>query len=157
MGYRRGGRNGGSERLNTRPAICVLCYATFEATTSYGLCHACWQRDKLREWDRLQSAYKDARRAKVPATLELPEWLSILSDFNGRCAYCLVSWYARIACVDERKGLVKGNVVPICLACREHKLLSWGEAVSRVQAYIDGAHLQDIFEDVGIVSETSLD
>src|SRR5579864_1115207 len=116
--------------MNKRPAICVLCYATFEATTMYGLCHACWQKDKLREWDRLQSAYKEARRANVPHTLDLPEWLSILSDFSGKCAYCLVAWYSRIERVDESKGLTKGNVVPICLACREHKLLSWDVAVS---------------------------
>lgn len=120
--------------------ICAMCYAAFESQTSYGLCPDCWTKDRLREYDRLQSAYKEARRRDQPALLELRQWLTILSDFAGRCAYCQVHWYQLIETVDTDLGVVQGNVVPICYGCREHKRVGWQNAASRVRAYLDGEH-----------------
>lgn len=124
--------------MNNRSCTCALCATPFDATTSYGLCPACWSKDRLREWDRLRSATYYATRANVRATLTLPEWLTILSDFRGRCAYCLKDYYSLIERVDMRKGLVWGNVVPVCRACKVHKDSSWDTAVDRVASYLHG-------------------
>lgn len=124
--------------MNNRSCICALCGIQFIATTSYGLCPACWNKDRLREYDRLCSVQRFLTHAGVLAPLTLPEWLSILSDFRGRCAYCLEQRYQLIERVNEHKGLVRGNVVPICRGCRVHKLSSWETAVERVQYYLNG-------------------
>lgn len=136
-------------------SICAMCFSSFESHTSYGLCADCWTKDRLREWDRLQAAYKDALRKEVPVRLEIREWLTILSDFNGRCAYCMLHWYQHIEMVDSHQGLVYGNVVPVCSGCREHKRASWDVAVHRVQAYLRGdlaaqqVYTPDLFLDDG--------
>lgn len=117
--------------------ICALCLSAFDSQTSYGLCPDCWSKDRLREWDRLQAAYKESKRRDTPALLQLREWLTVLSDWNGRCAYCQVHWYQYIETVDATQGLVLGNVVPICMGCREHKRVSWDAATSRVRAYLN--------------------
>jgi hypothetical protein len=116
--------------------LCVLCNAQFEARTSYGLCPACWQRDRLREFDRLESAKKFARVSNLPVTLTLIEWLAILSDFQGHCAYCQIGHYAIIEMVDRSKGLVRDNVVPACRSCDVFVRTSWDEAANRVISYV---------------------
>lgn len=118
--------------------ICAMCFSSYESQTSYGLCPDCWTKDRLREWDRLQSATKEARRQHVPALLELRQWLVVLAEWDGRCAYCQVSWYQHIEMVDANKGLVQGNVVPVCYGCREHKRNGWQNAERRVQSYLAG-------------------
>ncbi len=70
---------------------CAICGMPFEARTTYGICPLCYHRDTLREFDRLESEKRRAIRAKLPATLTLVEWLSVVSDFNALCAYCLVT------------------------------------------------------------------
>jgi hypothetical protein len=116
---------------------CVLCSASFEAHTSYGLCPACWQRDRLREFDRLESAKKFARLANLPVSLTLIEWLAILSDFQGHCAYCQLGHYSIIEMVDRTKGLVRDNVVPACRSCDVYVRTSWSSACERVAAYVE--------------------
>lgn len=122
--------------MTIHTSICALCFATFESQTSYGICPQCYNRDNLREFDRLETALHHARRARVPATLTLIEWLAILSDFNASCAYCLVEHFDRIEMVEREKGLVKGNVVPICKSCLAHRKEGWSAAVTRVQEYL---------------------
>ncbi len=122
--------------------ICALCYANFEAHTSYGLCPQCWSRDKLREYDRLESAEYKARKQHLPATLTLAQWLATTSDFNGKCAYCLELPYHFITMVEPDKGLTWENAVPICRACAVHKECSFDVASLRVKAYLaEGAKM----------------
>lgn len=117
-------------------AVCALCTTPFQARTSYGLCKNCWSRDRLREWDRLISAQRQAERLNVPATLTLVQWMSTASDFKGLCAYCLEMPFSLIEMVDPRLGLIWENVVPICKACHTHKHTSFEEAIRRVQVYL---------------------
>ncbi len=119
-------------------ASCVICGLPFEARTTYGLCPLCISKDRLREFDRVESAKRVADRAKLPNTLTLVQWLSVLSDFNGRCAYCLYHTSALIEMVSTLHGLTYENVVPCCRGCHEHKLHGWDMAVQRVVAYLSG-------------------
>jgi hypothetical protein len=123
--------------MNTIPSICALCYAQFEASTAYGLCPLCWSKDRLREFDRVMTALKHARRDDLPATLEFIEWLVILSDWRGRCAYCDTPHYAAIEMVERWRGLVRENVVPACWSCDVHVRNGWQEAEDRVKSYIN--------------------
>jgi hypothetical protein len=117
-------------------AICALCWSSFEAHTSYGLCPDCWSKDRLREFDRLEAATTKAHRHKLPALLTLREWLSVTSDFKGRCAYCLEVAYSFIETVHPEQGLTFDNAVPICRACSIHKADSFEAAQRRVEAYL---------------------
>lgn len=117
-------------------AVCALCNSSFEAHTSYGLCPLCWSRDRLREFDRLESATRKAHRANLPVTLSLKQWLTVTSDYKGRCAFCLEVPYSFIEMVDPHQGLVWDNAVPVCRACAIHKAHSWEEAERRVHAYL---------------------
>src|SRR5260221_9665324 len=122
--------------MTTYTSTCVICESSFEASTSYGLCPMCWQKDRLREFDRLQSATYHAEKARLPHTLTLFQWLGVLSDFNAHCAYCLVEHFNEIDMVVSEKGLVRGNVVPICRSCVVHKRNTFDVAYRRVQGYL---------------------
>ena len=115
---------------------CVICGLPFDARTAYGLCPLCISKDRLREFDRLESARRVADRAKLPCTLTLVQWLSTLSDFNGRCAYCLYHSSVLIEMVAPLDGLTYENVVTCCRGCHEHKWHGWEASVQRVQEYL---------------------
>lgn len=117
---------------------CAICAQPFEAKTSYGLCPLCCTRDSLKEFDRLESATRQTKREGFRATLTLLEWLSILSDFNGKCAYCFDHFAYYIERVDPDRGLGKDNAVPICGACHQHKVHGFDRACARVAAYLQG-------------------
>lgn len=117
-------------------AVCALCSSSFEAHTSYGLCPDCWSRDRLREFDRLEAAIKVAHRKKLPVTLSLRQWLTVTSDFKGRCAFCLEMPYWFLEMVDPYQGLTWQNVIPVCRACSIHKANTWEAAERRVHAYL---------------------
>lgn len=119
-------------------AICTICGLTFESRHSYGLCPFCFSRDTAREYDRLEAAIKHARRAKLPVTLTLVQWLSVVSDFNANCAYCMARQFSHIEMVDLNAGLTRENVVPICSSCQVHKRGSFDIAKRRVEAYLQG-------------------
>lgn len=119
-------------------AQCVICGLTFESRTSYGLCPLCWSKDRLREWDRVQSATRSALRANRPATLTLVQWLSTVSDFEGLCAYCQEMTYSYIDMVNPALGLIYENVVPLCRACAVHRRSSFEDAKIRVLKYLLG-------------------
>ncbi|HEY7417683.1 MAG TPA: hypothetical protein VH593_21050 [Ktedonobacteraceae bacterium] len=122
--------------MNGFTALCAICGTTFEARHSYGLCPACWSRDRLREWDRLETARRYALRNHLPATLTLTQWLSVCSDFGGSCAYCHEMSYQRIDMVIPERGLAYDNVVPICLACLHHKEHGFEAAIQHVRGYL---------------------
>jgi len=117
---------------------CAICSHAFDARTSYGICASCYTKDNLREWDRLQSARDYALRLHVPVSLSLIEWLSIVSDFRGLCAYCCVYSFTTIEMVHPMLGLTPVNVVPVCRACHEHKKYGFDDAIDRVQTYLRG-------------------
>lgn len=123
--------------------ICVICGASFDAHTSYGLCAQCWSRDKGREFDRLKSAEQRAMVAQVPATLTLPEWISILNDFDSKCALCRVEPYREMGRLDPCKGLNKANTLPLCRGCAVHLRLGFEAALERVRGYCAGVQTQE--------------
>lgn len=123
--------------MSVHTAICAICGYDFESRTSYGICPLCWSRDRLREFDRVHMAIKQAERAKLPATLTLLEWMSIASDFNGLCAYCLEMPFTSITMVVPERGLVRANVVPICRACNKHKQHGFDVAHQRILLYLE--------------------
>lgn len=116
--------------------ICAICGECFESKTSYGLCSRCYSKDKLREWDRLQSAIKHAQRDNIPNSLTLIQWLSVLSDFRACCAYCQQPSYSIIDTVSPIAGLVWSNVVPACRSCAQIKRIGWENAYARVTMYL---------------------
>ena len=123
-------------------AMCALCsdeYQPYSRLAGYDLCQRCWSKDILREYDRLASARRQAERAGLPATLTLREWLAIITDWRGLCAYCQVSFYAAIDVCRPADGLTATNAVPICKACSVHKNGSFAAAMERVQAYLSTA------------------
>jgi hypothetical protein len=122
--------------------ICALCDKEFKARTTYGICPNCFDRDKLREWDRLQSAITFANRQHVPVSLTLREWLSIVSDFKGKCAYCEEVPYSLLIMVNPSHGLVQQNALPCCKACNVHRQDSFENARTRVQVYLEQKHLR---------------
>lgn len=124
--------------MNNTLASCTICGLTFESRHSYGLCPFCTNASTLKEFDRLESAIRRAKRANLPATLTLVAWLSIISDSNGLCLYCLVRPFSHIEMVDLNAGLTRDNVVPICSSCQVHKRDSFDVATRRVAAYLQG-------------------
>lgn len=120
-------------------STCEICGLPFESRTSYGLCPLCWEKSKLREYDRLHSAKYHAGRAQVPATLTLVQWLSVVSDFKGLCAYCLEVPFSVIEQVSPLAGLIYENVVPACKACHKIKRTGFEQAHSRVLSYLTSA------------------
>ncbi|SRR5579885_46316 len=117
--------------------ICGLCgqqYSVSYATgATVGLCPLCWNKDRMRELDRIQSATYHARRDGLAADLHLSEWLAILTFYGGRCAYCQTVPFSQIDLFNMNAGLVASNVVPICRACAIHKAHSFEQAKERVR------------------------
>jgi len=122
-----------------RYATCCICGDEFTARHSYGLCPQCCSKDRLREYDRLDSAIAATQRRGKVATLTLPEWLSTLSDFKGLCAFCNDRIYLRIEMVDPDAGLTYDNVVPCCQSCYVRRDEGYEVAEERVRRYL---HLQ---------------
>jgi len=121
----------------TLTAICALCDEEFAARTTYGICPSCFSRDTLREFDRLESAKRHAKRASLPVELTLTDWLATIADFNAKCAYCLTVPFGYLEMVDPLAGLTKKNAIPVCKACQVHKQHSFTAAEQRVRAYLD--------------------
>lgn len=136
--------------LHATIATCVICGLPFEARTSYGLCPLCISKDKLREYDRLDSARRSAERAKLSCSLTLVQWLSVLSDFSGMCAYCGLHSLILIEMVNELAGLVYENVVPCCKTCHEHKRHGFEKATERVRVYLSGERVPRLPVESGV-------
>lgn len=66
-----------------------------------------------------------ARLAAVESTLTQAEWLQIVADFNGRCAYCLRDdlplQQEHMDPLSKRGAHAVGNVVPSCGPCNYRK------------------------------------
>jgi hypothetical protein len=118
-------------------SICCICGKYFDARHSYGLCERCYTKDRLREYDRVESSCRQARREGInPISLTLPEWLSILSDFAGVCALCKRHSVSRILMADRTQGLIYPNVFPACYACEYHYLNGFDTAKEEILLYL---------------------
>lgn len=117
-------------------STCVLCGITFTARHHYGLCASCISVDHLREYDRVDSAIRAARRQNIPASLTLSQWLAAVSDFEGKCAFCQEYLYGIIERVIPVHGLVYENVVPACRACSRRRGEGYDQAEIRVLHYL---------------------
>ncbi len=116
--------------------ICVLCgveYAGLAIAGYRGLCPDHWTKDTLREWDRINSARKQLV-ADVPDTLTLSEWLGIVTSWRGLCAICEMNSYNTLAIWIPARGLVAGNVAPVCRVCEYHRQHSFVAALDSVSA-----------------------
>jgi hypothetical protein len=124
-------------------STCTICGKTFIARHSYGLCPLCCSKDRLREFDRLESTIRALRRRGVyPLTLTLIHWLSTISDFAGLCAFCREYTCNVIEMVSRDKGLVYDNVVPACRACSRRRQDGYEEAEDRVRWYLTSERVQ---------------
>ena len=119
---------------------CVLCGVQYDAPANLkgykGLCPEHWQRDILREMDRLSSA-RDRLPAGTPDTLTLQEWLAIVASWEGQCALCGINQSSVPAIWAPTLGLVAGNVVPLCRACDYHRQHNFSNALARVSAQLE--------------------
>lgn len=81
--------------------------------------------DKKREYRRVYNANRTAKRASMPATLQLDEWKRELGFWEFSCAYCLRSGFD---CLEHVVPVSKGgatdaaNVVPACRGCNRSKV-----------------------------------
>lgn len=126
------------ESLLENWCTCLLCKRLFHANTSYSICPLCWSKDRIRAFDQWKSAYNIAQRAYLTTSLTLLDWLTILSECMGRCAYCkLPSHGIFLHMHDGKKGLTRDNVVPMCPSCREHANNGWLLANERVRDYLE--------------------
>lgn len=118
-------------------STCTICGLTFESRHSYGLCSKCFSRDRLREYDRVESATRQARREGIcPISLTLVHWLSVLSDFAGVCALCKRYGASKILMFDRTQGLVYTNILPACYACEYHYIHGFDTAKEEIRLYL---------------------
>lgn len=115
---------------------CLICGATFEARTSYGLCSSCISKDKLREFDRWHSAIRQAEKINLPADLTFLQFLSVVSDFRGMCAFCGLMPHYYIEPMNPFAGLTWHNVVPACRSCSYLKRTGFGTVQKRIEEYL---------------------
>jgi hypothetical protein len=86
-------------------STCCICQVDFKARNSYSVCGKCYSSDRLRAFDKVESAIHQARRNGItPVTLTVIEWLSVLADFSGNCAMCRKVTGTKILRFDRTKG-----------------------------------------------------
>jgi hypothetical protein len=97
---------------------CEVC----QQESLYDLCLTCESKYKG-ERQRVRAQILRAKRAGVPATLTLPQWLETVNTFHNHCAYCngpyeLMEHYIP---VSEGGGTIQDNCVPGCFSCNAKK------------------------------------
>lgn len=118
-------------------SICCICGKNFDAKHSYGLCPLCLSKDRLREFDRIESAVKLAHKQGIcPVSISLLEWLSVLSDFHGNCSLCKKYTANRILIFDRSQGLIYRNILPACAACETHFIHGFDTAKQEAASYL---------------------
>jgi hypothetical protein len=134
----------------TNKSTCVICGLSFQARHSYGLCSRCFSRDVAREFDRVESTVKKARRDGIfPISLCLPEWLSVLSDYAGCCAFCQQYTANVIEMFNPSEGYTYANVVPACKACSTLRRQTVAHAEARIATYLASSRPIKLFRDMG--------
>lgn len=136
-------------------SCCLICGSIFSARTSYGLCPACCHKDTLREFDRWHSAIRQAEKMNLPADLTFLQFLSVVSDFRGMCAFCGLMPHYYIEPMNPFAGLTWSNVVPACRSCSYLKRTGFGTVQKRIEEYLlankdrdeSSINLEYIYED----------
>lgn len=127
---------------------CTICGLTFTARNSYGLCPIHCTRDTLREYDRVETTARHAKRHNILCSLTLLEWLSALSDYYGECAFCREYTANVIAMYDAEQGYTYANVIPACKACHTLRKEGMTKAEERVHVYLLSSRPIRLFRDM---------
>lgn len=107
---------------------CVLCLVQYDSTRSHMcrcVCPSCWTPNIRGEIVRVKNAITRARKAGTEATLTLSEWLDIITDFNGKCAYCGQCNFEVLEHFISIKiggGSTSANCIPSCASCNVRKM-----------------------------------
>lgn len=97
---------------------CEVCHEE----SKYDLCLECYKRHRG-ERHRVNAQMLRAKKAGVPATLTLAQWLETLENFHYRCAYC----HGPYECLEHYIPIVEGggttfdNCLPACISCNSSK------------------------------------
>ena len=116
-----------SKRKPSKPAIGTLQIASPKSYT----CALCQKKStsdpcrscSRRELQRVHAQNLRAKKAGLPGTLTLPDWLATLKSFDYKCAYCqtanftLLEHYIPI----PYEGTTVENCVPGCRSCNAKK------------------------------------
>ena len=102
---------------------CTVCTSGWEShRKSDGICPNCRTPENKRHWSSVYQALIRVPRKK--ATLSMRDWLKTVSDFSGKCAYCLEN---DATSLDHFVPVSKGgetsarNCVPACATCNYRK------------------------------------
>jgi hypothetical protein len=133
--------------------ICVLCGVVYTAPPHLkgyqGICPDHWNKDVLREFDRIASA-RGHLSAGQPDTLRLDEWMAIIAAYRGVCALCETLPFSVLELWTLGQGLTANNAVPLCRACAVHRRGSWQDAVDRVTRQLACSEVTEMEEDEAI-------
>jgi HNH endonuclease len=81
--------------------------------------------DMIQELKRVRQNLSNAEVRGLPATLTLEEWLAILEQYQGMCAYCLTTPFEAldhlIPLTVGEDGTVATNCLPSCKSCNSRK------------------------------------
>lgn len=103
--------------------MCFCCEQSFLSTMKRMIyfCPECLKN--RRHIDAALQVKHNRRRAEklgLPATLTVQQWLTIINDFDWKCAYCLVKQYRvleHFIPVNLNGGTTPDNVLPACGSC----------------------------------------
>jgi 5-methylcytosine-specific restriction endonuclease McrA len=88
-------------------------------------------REKHPEAKVLHNAIRRARKLSNECTLTRDEWLMILAQYEGRCAYCEAASemleMEHVIPLSKGGGTTAENIVPACSSCnvRKHANMGW--------------------------------
>jgi len=129
-------------------STCCICGLTFEARHGYGICPAHCNRDTLREYDRVETLARKARWNNKVCTLTLLEWLSVLSDNHGLCAFCKEYTANVIEPFKPSEGYTYANVVPACRACSTMRRTTFASVEKEIATYLGTSRPIKLFRDI---------
>ncbi|OLD63927.1 MAG: hypothetical protein AUF65_00835 [Chloroflexi bacterium 13_1_20CM_50_12] len=129
-------------------SICTICGKTFDARHSYGLCPIHCVRDTLRELDRVESIARYAKRTSKLCTITLLQWMSVLSDHMGLCAFCQEYTANVIEMFNPSEGYTYANVIPACKACSHMRRQTFESAEIRIANYLGTNRPIKLFSDM---------
>ncbi len=112
------------------------------------LCYPCYH-EKRRLIDLVKFHNYRAKKLGLVNTLTVAQWLSVQTDFNGKCAYCQKEKgdiLEHFVPLSYGGGTVRGNIVPACDTCNRKKIGQHPaftknipqEDIERVRQYLAG-------------------
>ena len=141
-----------SAALTHRRVTCPICGITGHALGNFvtvgggSICSLCLKHYDFGGYEQRRVSHQctRARKAGLPATLTMVEWLQTLIDFGGRCAYCSGPFddLEHYIPISQGGGTTAQNCVPACRYCNgskdhpRYKRLS-SDALAFVGAYLE--------------------